>query len=777
MLRVFCFYLLVRLGFLKSPTFLIATVVIVFVCALEKWQWSGFRKIEMMTYDWRVKLAHRYRPATAANATNLALVEVSDNTIYEVKYDRHLGYGYGLYWPRDVYAGELKELTDEGARAVAFDVLFAEERDDQGQVATPDGTIMAPDDIFAEQLRKSSNAVIAADRDQMPASKFRTNAWRVGSMSVERDTVDGVLRKDRAFQDYYVWHPFIEQFAGISNLNLSLTVDDRKKREINFFTKKGIQIQFATDENGQIAVTNFISPAPEGMPEKFAPYELTRVWSMGIVLAAAELHLDLDHPKIEPGKLVLTGSNGVVRTIPIDEQNSYYIDWSLKPNDPQIYTDSFESLLRKKVDRKHKAVSDDFRGKLVMVGSTATGNDLTDTGSTPLDNHTFLVIKHLNVANGVITGTFVKPTSMAINLLLIMLVGLFASWITWVAEKAHTGTILMVAFAAVYCGMAAGLYMEWRIWIPIFLPILCAGFVTHGCTLIYRVRFEQSQKRLIKQLFSRVLSPDVVNEVLTKEEIRISGQRREITVYFADVRGFTELTDVTQAQAEEYVKKNNLSEADATAYFDLHAKDTLDTVNAYLTAISDVVKEHKGTLDKYIGDCVMAFWGSPLPDPQHALLAVRAAIGAQRAMAALNVERAKQNKLREEENVTRLQQGLPALSMLPILSMGTGINTGASIVGFMGSEDHLLNYTAFGREVNLASRLEGVSGHGRIIIGEATYEQIIRDEPQMASLCLEWPPRTVKGFQKPVRIYEVIWQPASGDAKPAEATAPADAKK
>jgi class 3 adenylate cyclase len=84
----------------------------------------------------------------------------------------------------------------------------------------------------------------------------------------------------------------------------------------------------------------------------------------------------------------------------------------------------------------------------------------------------------------------------------------------------------------------------------------------------------------------------------------------------------------------------------------------------------------------------------------------------------------------------------------------------------MGSEAHLLNYTAFGREVNLASRLEGVSGHGRIIIGEATFEALKRDDPQLAGMCLEWAPRTVKGFRTAVRIYEVIWQPTTGVLQP-----------
>jgi adenylate cyclase len=97
--------------------------------------------------------------------------------------------------------------------------------------------------------------------------------------------------------------------------------------------------------------------------------------------------------------------------------------------------------------------------------------------------------------------------------------------------------------------------------------------------------------------------------------------------------------------------------------------------------------------------------------------------------------------------------------MLPILSLGGGINTGVVDVGLMGSEKHQYNYTIFGREVNLASRLESVSGSARIIIGETTYRQLLRDDPALAATCIELPPVKVKGFQDAIKNYEVPWQP------------------
>jgi len=174
--------------------------------------------------------------------------------------------------------------------------------------------------------------------------------------------------------------------------------------------------------------------------------------------------------------------------------------------------------------------------------------------------------------------------------------------------------------------------------------------------------------------------------------------------------------------------------------------------------VADTVITRSGTLDKYIGDCVMAFWGAPLENHRHATLCVRAAIDAQRAIQELNQRRLAENASLETENITRLAAGLPPKPPLRALQLGTGINTGLVTVGLMGSEKHQYSYTVFGREVNVASRLEGVSGSGRIIISETTYQHLLRDDSALAATCVELPPVTVKGIQDAVRIYEVPWQ-------------------
>jgi adenylate cyclase len=284
------------------------------------------------------------------------------------------------------------------------------------------------------------------------------------------------------------------------------------------------------------------------------------------------------------------------------------------------------------------------------------------------------------------------------------------------------------------------------LWLPVFLPVVSALSVFLVITS-WRVLFEQSERRHVKSVFSKLVSPDVVSELLGARELSLGGARREITVFFADVRGFTSLTDRSQQQVARKVREQGLKGSDAKALIDQQAKQTLNTVNLYLALVADAVKKHNGTLDKYIGDCVMAFWGAPTPNRQHALHCVRAAIDSQRAIERVNRERAQENETLDDPE-----------DALPLLALGSGINTGEATVGLMGSDAHILNYTVFGREVNVASRLEGVSGRGRIIISETTYNHLQRDDPTLASSCVHLESVSVKGISDEVKIYEVPWR-------------------
>jgi adenylate cyclase len=669
--------------FKRAPVIL-TILVLAFVCGVRLLQLDFFERLERMTCDLRARAALRF-PAPAA--TNLAFISIEESSITAVRSGK-LGYRYGLYWPRQVYGRLVEELSAQGARTVAFDVLFGELRHDHPPVQMADGSLMESDDFFALQMHRAGNVLLAVEPGLVPPDLFLTNALAPGDISTERDS-DGVLRRARAF-----------------------------------------------DSQG--------------------------IWDMGIVLAALELNLDLAHPDLDlaRGRITLHGAKGVERVIPVDRDGYFYIDWRLKVDDPRLLRAPVESLLRQDKQRllgQTNELRDDFRGKLVIVGSAAQGNDLTDRGATPLEKDTLLVSKHWNVANSVITGQFIRRASLPMEFALIIFLGALTAFFTWQMRAfAASAAVLLLLLAYVATGFYA--FVEFRCWLPLIFPIAGAMLVEHLSLVTYRVVFEEREQRRVRSVFSKIVSPDVMNELLGAEKLSLGGARREVTMFFADVRGFTTLTDEMQQGVADFIREHQLGADVAETCIEESAQETLETVNLYLTTVADAVKKHGGTLDKYIGDCVMAFWGAPTPNEKHASDCVWAAIDAQRAICDLNEKRSAQDAARETENRTRLSAGLPPRPPLRALQLGTGINTGLATVGLMGSDAHILNYTVFGREVNLASRLESVSGSGRIIISNTTYNHLLREDPVLASICIEMFPVTIKGIRDAVRIYEVPWQ-------------------
>lgn len=745
----------------KQTPVLIAAGVLALVCAVRVLEFDFFERLEAITFDWRARNALRFRTPVA---DNLGFVYFDEQTIKEVK-NRSLGFNFGLYWPRQVYARLVDELSVQGAEAVAFDVIFGELRDDHPAVQMANGDFIDSDLVFTQSMRRAGNVLIAFSSDLPAPELFATNALALGDISTDKDP-DGILRRARAFQVYRRWHPAFRQVEADPGFGIDLTDPKRVRIEtgrIVFLRSDGEEIPVAVDADNNFNLIDHLPELPPGTPPKAKAFTDERVWHMGIVLAAQHLKLDLNLAQVDldQGRITLRGPAGVKRVIPVDRVGNFYIDWALKPNDPRLQQEAMHSLLFQNFQRLNGEAPGprvDWTNKLVVVGSAALGNDLTDRGATPLAEHTLLVSKHWNVANSVLMDRFVKRASVGLELVLILVLGAITAFLT-LRLRVVVASMSVLALAAGYCLLGFLLYLQFRYWLPLALPIAGAMLMQYGILASYRVVFEQRDKRRIKSIFSKVVAPEVMNELLRKKSLAFGGTRREVTVLFADVRGFTELTDYTQERVAEYVREKNLPHDQAEACFDDFATETLNTVNTYLTCVIDAATKEKGTFDKLIGDCVMFFWGAPLDHPTHALACVRAAIETQRAIYRLNQKRTIDNQQREAENVARESAGLPPRPPLATLTLGTGINTGMVTAGIMGSDEHSINYTVFGREVNLASRLEGMSGRGRIFISESTYRHLVRDDPTLAATCIQREPMKPKGFNKPVQIYEVPWMP------------------
>ncbi len=638
-------------------------------------------------------------------------------------------------------------------------MIFAELRPDHPDVQMADGSLMDSDVFFAQQMRHASNVILAATTEINVPALFATNALAVGDISTDKDP-DGVLRRAKAFRIYRKWHPLFRKVEDDREFGVDLERARIEPGQIILPRTNAEAIKVPVDAQTNFALADFVGDKlPPGVAPKARAFTDERVWHFGLVLAARELNLDLANADVDlaHGRITLRGPIGVERVIPVDSEGYFYIDWRIKPNDAQIEREPVYRLLARYKERLEGKLDDTrkpWNGKLVVVGASAQGNDLTDRGATPLERDTLLSSQHLNVANSIITGRFVRRASLGTELALIVLLGALTAFLTW-QLRAFSASAAVVLMVADYCVAGLFLYVKYCYWLPLVLPIVGAMFVEHVSLVTYRVVFEEKERRRIKSVFAKIVSPNVVNELLEAETVSLGGARRDVTVLFADVRGFTELTDVTQERVAEFVREHHLPPEVAETCFDEFATETLNTVSLYLSCVADAVIKQNGTLDKYIGDCVMAFWGAPTPHAQHALACVRAAIEAQRAINELNRQRAAENDKRELENRARASAGLPPKLPFATLTLGTGINTGSVTVGLMGSDAHFLNYTVFGREVNLASRLEGIAGRGRILISETTYQHLWRDDPVLAATCIELPPATLKGIRDAVKIYEV----------------------
>ncbi|MCX8000155.1 MAG: adenylate/guanylate cyclase domain-containing protein, partial [Leptospiraceae bacterium] len=267
-------------------------------------------------------------------------------------------------------------------------------------------------------------------------------------------------------------------------------------------------------------------------------------------------------------------------------------------------------------------------------------------------------------------------------------------------------TALFITVLA-YFGIACYLFVkDWIIPLPSLLISLVTIFVS---ITGYKILTEEENVKYIRNTFSKFVSQDVVNELLKDpDKIALGGARREITVFFSDVRGFTTLSE------------------------SLTPEELVQLLNEYLSVMTDIIIELKGTIDKYMGDAIMAFWGAPVPLEEHAYYACVASI-------------------KQVLKLKELQESWKQRN-LPTIDIGIGLNTGPAVVGNMGSS-HRMDYTCMGDTVNLGSRLEGSNKmYGtRIIMSEYTYERV-KDKVYARELDLV----QVKGKTHPVRIYELI---------------------
>lgn len=350
-----------------------------------------------------------------------------------------------------------------------------------------------------------------------------------------------------------------------------------------------------------------------------------------------------------------------------------------------------------------------FQDKIVLVGATAVG--IYDLRVTPFSIHFPGVEKHANTIDNLLHDRFLKsPAWMGLfDLLAILLLGIFLSFFL---PKVRLWQGFVIAFACLIglLGLAHLLFVSGKIWLRVLYPSLAILFCFAGVQS-HKFLIEEREKRRIRVAFQRYVPPAVVDEILSHpDKLKFGGEKRELTVLFSDIRGFT-------SYSERYPPEM-----------------VVEILNEYLTAMVEVIFRHRGTLDKFVGDEIMALFGAPIYYPDHAEAACLSALDMVAELGRLCEKWKGEGK-----------EGF---------EIGVGINTGDMVVGNLGSSQ-LFDYTVIGDNVNLGARLEAINKdyHTKyhIIISESTYQQV-RDKAEVRQLDAVM----VKGKSRPVMIYELL---------------------
>ena len=350
-----------------------------------------------------------------------------------------------------------------------------------------------------------------------------------------------------------------------------------------------------------------------------------------------------------------------------------------------------------------------FSGKTVFVGSTATGAH--DLRNSPIDSKMPGVYAHLNYAYMLMSGFNYRPISESIKYSLIFLI--LGFFILVMIQRFQNAIIDLIILASI---IASLYYIDYIYFIPngyelrlffIFFTVI-STYTWNTFLSFYQT---SNEKKQIKGTFSRYVAPSIVDEMLDNpEKLKVGGEKKDITCLFSDVRDFTSISE-------------NLTPAELSL-----------ALNQYMGKMTDLVFETDGTLDKYIGDAIVAYWGAPLDVGDHPNKAVGAAVQMLEALPAINDH--------FEE------QGFPSFKI------GIGLNSGECSVGNMGS-DKIFSYTALGDNMNLGARLESLCKHygAQILISEYTFERI----DQTKFTCRQIDNARVKGKLNAVGVYEVLY--------------------
>ena len=617
-----------------------------------------FNRLEWMTLDARMNY---YRTGEAA-PENIVAVMIDEASLADMNSE------FGRFpWPRGVYADLLEFLALGGARAVVFDILFTEnERRNEEELTRDDLMFAAAGSDFgisyhsAQIIVDKKDEVAGGNLDQPLPEDFRS-----------RFGIRGSGFRQGVHNNFFL--PYEELYRSarqVGVVGLDADPDGVFRRMRLFREYHGLLYP-------SLAFTPHLEKFNVSRGVAFEPGAV-RVGSFEIPVDAAEDYL------INPyGKVQQYSISGIFTSLKM------------------IMSGSIENLL---------VNPEEFRDKIVFVGASAVG--LEDVKATPLSAKTPGVLMHVWACANIQQGDFLQQAGSFRTIAFIVAFAL----VTMATIFYSSGFLLRIAMPLILLG--GYVYFAFTAfennYVYDIVPPAMAIIAAILTSFTYLSFTEGRDKRMVRKIFSRYVSPEIMTELLEKPEVFGHGEygrKEDMTILFSDLRGFTTLSET------------------------LEAEKVVDLLNCHFKHMTEVIFDNKGTLDKFIGDAIMAFWGAPLKIENHVDQAVRAAVEMYRRLDLVNSELS--------------EKGYPPVAI------GIGLNSGEVILGNIGSE-RKMDYTVIGDNVNLASRLEGLTKlYGcPVLITEFTRERLCED-----IICMTVDQVRVKGKQKPIGIYAPLALP------------------
>lgn len=665
-------------GFLKNNKHFI-TIGVLLTIAMFTW---GLRDVikgmELRFYDYMAKksIDKEKTPYPKADK-NIIIVSMDDYSAQLAKNYPKLEIGR-MPWPRKIIAEMIEFINKGNPKLIYLDLLFS------GVEGYEKGNISS-DKKFEETLKSTKNIILAEILYKKKAEKLTKNDF-LSSHLVDFDDTE-LLKNEKLLN--------------------SITYKSKEKLKEEFFKN-----------SKQIGIVNTLYNPKDNLVRYHAPIFSMKTDNGRIYLPSAPMAMLLNQSKDQ--KVAYKDGNYILgnRIIATSDKGGFLINWHggsrTYKNIPAIklLLTSFKNKGKvNNIDKKNIISSDIFKDKIVIVGLTRSG---TDIHGTPVDTrHTgpeIVATATDNLFNDTDTTNpkarpFITKSSTVVNIFLIIALCLISGIYAYKTKYNFLSLAWLILMIFGYMLFVFYMFVIHRYWLYITMPTIFMTFTTLG-VYIYKITLANKAKQEIEELFGKFVSPEVVKKLVDNPQgVERDCKRKELTVLFSDIRGFTTLSEKSNPQ------------------------DLVNQLNEFFDEMTEIIFEHDGTLDKFIGDAIMAFFGDPLPMEDHPKKAVLAA--------------AQMVKKLDELNERWEQEGKQKLNI------GIGINTGDMVVGHVGARKHL-SYTVMGDNVNLASRLEGLTKDYKtsIIIGKSTNDAIQNEIPTKFLTTTK-----VKGKEEEVKIY------------------------